>query len=96
MLAQSSTPSPSLSNPLTQYHWSEKANLAAYRPPTVSPINNPSRTNCPYLEAGLKNWHDSTTWGGSIPSSNGQAVTIPANSKVLSLLAVLIPLLYLV
>lgn len=30
----------------------------------------------------MKDWHDPATWGGSLPS-NGSAVNIPANTKVL-------------
>jgi len=34
----------------------------------VGPDANP-RTNCPWKESGLKNWHDSTTWpNGAVPA----------------------------
>lgn len=81
-LSSSLTPVPSTSNPLTQNHWSETANLAAYRAPTFTPVANPSQTNCPHLQSGLKDWHNPATWGGSVPA-NGAAVTIPANTAVL-------------
>lgn len=25
------------------------------------------QTGCPHLEAGLRDWHDPATWGGSVP-----------------------------
>lgn len=40
------------------------------------------RTNCPHLQSGLKNWSDSATWGGTVPSA-GTVVTLPSNTKVL-------------
>lgn len=41
-LSSSLLPPISSSNPLTEGHWSEKANLAAYRPPQVPLSANPS------------------------------------------------------
>ena len=39
--------------------------VAVYKP--AGPDPNP-RTNCPWTWAGLKNWHDPATWGGSVPA----------------------------
>lgn len=37
---------------------------------------------CPHQETGLKQWHATTTWGGSIPVA-GQNVTLPSSSRVI-------------
>eukprot|EP01132_Coremiostelium_polycephalum_P000408 gene408-516_t len=51
--------------------------------PKPSPALDPQdRTTCPYLQTGLKHWHDPTTWGGSVPSASS-TITLPANTKVL-------------
>lgn len=70
-------------NPLTFNHWSEKANLAAYRPPKITPIANPPQTNCPHLQANLLDWHNPATWAGSSVPANGAQVNIPENTSVL-------------
>jgi hypothetical protein len=50
------------------------------RPPLLGvPV---PRTNCPHLASGLLLWHDTATWGGSIPVW-GQDVTIPVGKRVL-------------
>ena len=76
------TPAVTSDNPLTQNHWSEMARLSDFRPAAFTPTANPSQTNCPHLASGLVNWHDPSTWGGSIPK-NGQDITIPAGKNVL-------------
>lgn len=79
-LSGSFQPAVTAANPLTQNHWSETANIAAYRPPIVYSTYN--STSCPHLQSGLKNWHDPATWSGSVPA-NGADVSIPANTAVL-------------
>jgi hypothetical protein len=82
-LSAGSTPTPSLTNPLTQNHWSEVAQIGQYRPPPITPVANPTQTGCPHFQSGLKNWHDPTTWGsGGIPT-NGSSFSIPAATQVL-------------
>jgi len=83
VLAAANVPKVSAANPLTQDHWSEKANLAAYRPPKETLTTNPTTSNCPHLQTGLKNWHDSSTWAGAGIPSNGANINIPANTNVL-------------
>ncbi|EFA86780.1 hypothetical protein PPL_00585 [Heterostelium album PN500] len=40
-------------------------------------------SKCPYLQTGLKHWHDPATWGAAgVPSPNTN-ITLPANTKVL-------------
>lgn len=80
-LAGALTPTPTTANPLTTGHWSETANLAKYRPPKITPVANPPRSGCPYLQPGLQNWHNDSIWS-KVPA-NGQPVTLPANTKVL-------------
>jgi hypothetical protein len=80
VLPSAQTPVVSASNPLTQNHWSEIANLAAYRPPISYSVY--TRSSCPHTQTGLKNWHDPATWGGSVPANNAN-VNIPANTAVL-------------
>ena len=46
-------------------------------PPSPTPI---SRQNCPHLDAGILDWSDASTWGGSVPSSGN--VLLPANSRI--------------
>ena len=75
---------PSADDPLTQNHWSEVVNLAAYRPalPALD-TPQPTRTGCPHLTTpALKNWHDPATWGGSLPAA-GTSFSLPANTNVL-------------
>lgn len=53
---------------------------------TIPRPQNPGsqpQTNCPHLQAGLKNWHDSATWSSSSIPAAGESVTLPANSKVI-------------
>jgi hypothetical protein len=61
-------------------HWSEKAIME--RPPKISPLANPSLTNCPHLQSGLSNWHDPNTWGGIVPTGN-KDVNVPVGKHVL-------------
>jgi hypothetical protein len=81
-------PTATLSSSLTptgvtpiENHWSEVAQLAKYRPEKISPIANPPQLNCPHLQSGLRNWHDPSLWGGTVPT--GGAVSIPLNTRVL-------------
>jgi hypothetical protein len=67
---------------LTKGHWSERAQYSKYRPAKVTPLASPPAVDCPHLQAGLKDWHNPTTWGGAVPA-NGANVNIPAASKVL-------------
>eukprot|EP01113_Clastostelium_recurvatum_P021132 TRINITY_DN2500_c0_g2_i1.p1 TRINITY_DN2500_c0_g2~~TRINITY_DN2500_c0_g2_i1.p1 ORF type:complete len:464 (+),score=89.00 TRINITY_DN2500_c0_g2_i1:87-1478(+) len=80
-LAAANTPAVSAANPLTTGHWSETANLKAYRP-TISYSPTYTRTSCPHVQSGLRNWHDATLWGGAVPANNSN-VNIPANTAVL-------------
>lgn len=60
-------------------HWSEMARIGNFRPRnTTTQVQN----LCPHLGSGLVDWHDSATWGGSVPA-NGADVTIPGGKKVL-------------
>ena len=59
---------------------------------TIPRPQNPgsqSKTNCPHLEAGLKNWHDPSTWPSSSIPAAGASVTLPEFSKVIITQAVL-------
>eukprot|EP00040_Diaphanoeca_grandis_P024470 m.134453 g.134453 ORF g.134453 m.134453 type:complete len:1710 (+) comp29740_c0_seq1:166-5295(+) len=41
-------------------------------------------SDCPYLELGLKLWHDAATWStGEIPNISDETITLPSNTKVL-------------
>jgi len=83
-LADYLTPNVSGSNPLTQGHFSETANLAAYRPPKFTPNANDVQTNCPHLRSNLMNWHDPATWGtAGVPTASGANITIPEKISVL-------------
>jgi hypothetical protein len=42
-----------------------------------------TRSNCPHLAQGLLDWHAASTWSSGFVPKAGQAVTLPANSKVL-------------
>jgi len=81
-LSSSLTPDPSDDNPLIEDHWSEVAKYGDYRPDRFTPPSQPERSNCPYQQSGLLNWHDPATWGGSVPGDNAD-VTIPTGKKVL-------------
>ena len=49
------------------------------RPPEPSNLFD-FRADCPHEETGLLDWHDSNTWGGTIPTSGD--VVLPSNSKI--------------
>jgi hypothetical protein len=50
----------------------------APKPPSTA------QSNCPDQQSNLKNWNDNSTWpNGQIPSTLGQALTLPANTKVM-------------
>jgi hypothetical protein len=69
--------------PVTKNHWSETARYASYRPAQITPSANPAQSNCPHLQAGLRDWHDPTTWPSGVVPADGASVTIPAGTKVL-------------
>jgi hypothetical protein len=43
----------------------------------------PGRSNCPHQDASLLDWHSTSTWGGSIPTSEDATVTLPSNARVI-------------
>eukprot|EP01132_Coremiostelium_polycephalum_P011403 gene11403-13968_t len=51
------------------------------RPPAA--LDPQDQTKCPYLQTGLKHWHDPATWGSSGVPSPSSNITLPANTKVL-------------
>eukprot|EP01132_Coremiostelium_polycephalum_P000649 gene649-803_t len=51
-------------------------------PKMAAALDAQDRDTCPYLQCGLKHWHDPATWGGAVPSPSS-TITLPANTKVL-------------
>lgn len=65
-----------------QYITPSTASEVVFLPDPTTPIIPTVRTNCPHLQTGLSDWHESSTWGGgSIPTSG--SVTIPTATRVL-------------
>jgi len=76
-----SPPTPFPNNFEGPFFTSENSSENVIIPQPPLPVQEP-RTNCPHLESGLLDWHDPTTWGGSLPVA-GSDVTLPNNSRVI-------------
>jgi hypothetical protein len=81
-MTSNTMPSP---DTLAMNHQYEFALIQNYRPQSLSDelVEDPPRTNCPYNDPAVVDFHDSSIWPGNVVPGNLATVTIPDNTKVL-------------